>query len=47
MQESIETVVNSIKQEFKVTGEIKDAVQELIAAFDDIARRANETANTS
>ncbi|ANF23567.1 chemotaxis protein [Thermococcus piezophilus] len=45
MQESIETVVNSIKQGFKVTEEIKDAVQELIAAFDDIARRANETAN--
>ncbi|WP_297417082.1 methyl-accepting chemotaxis protein [Thermococcus sp.] len=45
MKESIDTVVSSIKQEFKVTEEIKDAVQELIAAFDDIARRANETAN--
>lgn len=45
MRESIDTVVSSIKQEFKVTEEIKDAVQELIAAFDDIARRANETAN--
>ncbi|NJE47523.1 methyl-accepting chemotaxis protein [Thermococcus sp. GR7] len=45
MQESIDTVVSSIKQEFRVTEEIKDAVQELIAAFDDIARRANETAN--
>ncbi len=45
MKDSIDTVVSSIKQEFKVTEEIKDAVQELIAAFDDIARRANETAN--
>ncbi len=45
MRGSIDTVVSSIKQEFKVTEEIKDAVQELIAAFDDIARRANETAN--
>ena len=45
MQESIDKVVGSIKKEFTVTEEIKDAVQELIAAFDDIARRANETAN--
>ena len=45
MQESIDKVVGSIKKEFTVTEEIKNAVQELIAAFDDIARRANETAN--
>lgn len=44
MQHSIDTVVESIQREFSVTSEIKDAVQELIAAFDDIARRANETA---
>jgi methyl-accepting chemotaxis protein len=44
MQQSIETVVGSIQREFSVTSEIGNAVQELIAAFDDIARRANETA---
>ncbi|NJE61477.1 methyl-accepting chemotaxis protein [Thermococcus sp. 21S7] len=44
MQRSIDTVVNSIEREFSVTSEIREAVQELIAAFDDIARRANETA---
>lgn len=44
MQENINKVIDSIRENTNATQEVREAIQELIAAFDDIARRANETA---
>ncbi|ASJ02877.1 chemotaxis protein [Thermococcus profundus] len=45
MQESVSGVVSSIHENTRVTQEVGESIQHLIAAFDDIARRANEIAN--